>query len=195
MPHKMNSRSCERVNGFAVLLRGYLTMVADLAGRQWNEGDVSCSVVRRVALPDAFFAIDGLFETFLTVLDDFGAFPAVIDRELERYLPFLSTTKVLMASVRKGVGRETAHEAIKEHAVAVALAMREDGQARERPARPARRRPAARPVRGRARARSSPSRWPSPARPRSQVRAVADRVAVIVDRYPDAASYRPGDIL
>ena len=128
MPHKMNSRSCERVNGFAVLLRGYLTMVADLSGSQWNEGDVYCSVVRRVALPDAFFAIDGLFETFLTVLDDFGAFPAVIDRELERYLPFLSTTKVLMASVRKGVGRETAHEAIKEHAVAVALAMREDGQ-------------------------------------------------------------------
>ncbi|MDI1288604.1 MAG: adenylosuccinate lyase, partial [bacterium] len=91
MPHKMNSRSCERVNGFAVLLRGYVTMVGELSGTQWNEGDVSCSVVRRVALPDSFFAIDGLFETFLTVLDDFGAFPAVIDRELERYLPFLST--------------------------------------------------------------------------------------------------------
>ena len=125
MPHKMNTRSCERVNGFAVLLKGYLTMTAELAGNQWNEGDVSCSVVRRVALPDAFFALDGLFETFLTVLDAFGAFPAVIDRELDRYLPFLSTTKVLMAAVRRGVGREVAHEAIKEHAVAVALAMRE----------------------------------------------------------------------
>lgn len=125
MPHKMNTRSCERVNGFAVLLKGYLTMTAELAGNQWNEGDVFCSVVRRVALPDAFFAIDGMFETFMTVLDAFGAFPAVIDRELDRYLPFLSTTKVLMAAVRRGVGREVAHEAIKEHAVAVALAMRE----------------------------------------------------------------------
>src|SRR5690606_19761585 len=96
MPHKMNTRSCVRVNGFMVLLRGYQAMVAQLAGDQWNEGDVSCSVVRRVALPDAFFAIDGLFETFLTVLDEFGAYPAVIDRELERYLPFLATTKVLM---------------------------------------------------------------------------------------------------
>src|SRR4029077_7409933 len=67
-------------------------------------------------------------ETFLTVLDDFGAYPAVIDRELERYLPFLATTKVLIAAVRAGVGRETAHEVIKEHAVAVALAMREKGQ-------------------------------------------------------------------
>ncbi|NCY17481.1 MAG: adenylosuccinate lyase, partial [Actinobacteria bacterium] len=105
MPHKMNSRSCERIGGFLAILRGHLTMVASLAGDQWNEGDVSCSVVRRVALPDAFLAIDGLFETFLTVLDDFGAYPAVIERELDRYLPFLATTKVLMASVRHGVGR------------------------------------------------------------------------------------------
>ena len=128
MPHKMNTRSCERVNGFAVILRGYLSMVGELAGDQWNEGDVSDSVVRRVALPDAFFALDGLLETFATVLDEFGAFPAVIDRELARYLPFLATTKVLMAAVRAGVGREVAHEVIKEHAVAVALAMREEGK-------------------------------------------------------------------
>ena len=194
MPHKMNSRSCERVNGFAVLLRGYLTMVADLSGSQWNEGDVYCSVVRRVALPDAFFAIDGLFETFLTVLDDFGAFPAVIDRELERYLPFLSTTKVLMASVRKGVGRETAHEAIRTHAINVALAMREDGQGEN---------DLLTRLAGDDRLDLSeaelldlvaePLSFTGAAA--SQVRAIADRVAVIVDRYPDAASYRPGDIL
>jgi adenylosuccinate lyase len=123
----MNTRSCERINGLAVVLRGYLSMVGELAGDQWNEGDVSCSVVRRVAMPDAFFALDGLFQTFLTVLDEFGAYPAVIARELDRYLPFLATTKILVGAVRRGVGRETAHEAIKEHAVAVALAMREKG--------------------------------------------------------------------
>jgi adenylosuccinate lyase len=127
MPHKMNSRSCERIGGLLAILRGHLTMVASLAGDQWNEGDVSCSVVRRVALPDAFLAIDGLFETFLTVLADFGSYPAVIERELNRYLPFLATTKVLVAAVRNGVGREQAHEAIKEHAVAAALRLREDG--------------------------------------------------------------------
>ncbi|MEV4410562.1 adenylosuccinate lyase [Catellatospora sp. NPDC049609] len=129
MPHKMNTRSSERVNGLAVIVRGYASMAGELAGDQWNEGDVSCSVVRRVALPDAFFALDGLFQTFLTVLDEFGAYPAVINRELDRYLPFLATTKVLVGAVKKGVGRETAHEAIKEHAVGVALAMRERGQA------------------------------------------------------------------
>ena len=129
MPHKMNTRSCERINGLAVVVRGYLSMVGELAGDQWNEGDVSCSVVRRVALPDAFFATDGLFETLLTVLDEFGAYPAVVARELDRYLPFLATTKILVAATRRGVGRESAHEAIKEHSVAVALAMREQGAA------------------------------------------------------------------
>jgi adenylosuccinate lyase len=129
MPHKMNSRSCERVNGFAAILSGHLTMAAHLSGDQWNEGDVSCSVVRRVMLPDAFFAIDGLFETFLSILGELGYYPEVISRELERYLPFLATTKVLMALVQRGVGREVAHEAIKEHAVRVALDMREQGQA------------------------------------------------------------------
>ena len=97
MPHKMNTRSCERINGLTNVLRGHLTMVAALAGDQWNEGDVSCSVVRRVALPDAFFAVDGVFQTFFHVLADFGAYPAVIERELQRYLPFLATTKVLVA--------------------------------------------------------------------------------------------------
>jgi len=127
MPHKMNARSCERINGFRVILNGHLTMAAGMAGEQWNEGDVSCSVVRRVLLPDAFFATDGVFQTLLDVLGGFGAYPAVIERELRRYLPFLATTKVLMAAVRAGVGREVAHEVIKEHAVGVALAMREQG--------------------------------------------------------------------
>jgi adenylosuccinate lyase len=125
MPHKMNTRSCERINGLMTVLRGHLTMAAGLAGEQWNEGDVSCSVVRRVVLPDAFFAVDGVYQTLLTVLDELGAYPAVIERELNRYLPFLATTKVLIAAVKAGVGREVAHEAIKEHAVAVALEMRE----------------------------------------------------------------------
>lgn len=117
MPHKMNSRSCERVNGFHLILRGHLTMASGLAGDQWNEGDVSCSVVRRVMLPDAFYTCDGMFETFLTVLDQMDAYPAVIAKENTHYLPFLMTTTIMMEAVKAGVGRETAHKAIKEHAV------------------------------------------------------------------------------
>ncbi|GIM97271.1 adenylosuccinate lyase [Paractinoplanes toevensis] len=194
MPHKMNTRSSERVNGLAVIVRGYLSMVGELAGDQWNEGDVSCSVVRRVALPDAFFATDGLFQTFLTVLDEFGAYPAVIARELDRFLPFLTTTKILVAAVRKGVGREAAHEVIKEHAVGVALAMREKGA----------------PVNdlfdrlaGDERMRLSRAEIDTLVADRagfvgaasSQVARVADRVAAIVAAHPAAAHYAPAPIL
>jgi adenylosuccinate lyase len=193
MPHKMNTRSCERVNGLAVVLRGHLSMVGELAGDQWNEGDVSDSVVRRVALPDAFFAADGLFATFLTVLDEFGAFPAVIQRELDRYLPFLASTKVLMAAVRNGVGREAAHEAIKEAAVGVALAMRH-GQAENDVFA----RLAADPRLGLdadqlASLVADPVTFTGASS--DQVRAVVRRVDAVCKAHPEAAAYTPEPIL
>ncbi|WP_338126943.1 adenylosuccinate lyase [Corynebacterium hadale] len=193
MPHKMNARSCERVGGFQVILRGYLTMAADLAGQQWNEGDVFCSVVRRVALPDAFFAIDGQLETFLTVLDEFGAFPAMITRELDRYLPFLATTRILMASVRAGVGRETAHEVIKENAVAMALDMRENGAEQnlvERLADDDRL-----PLDLGQLEEALADRHAFIGAAESQVDRVLTRIDALVHKYPDAANYRPGEIL
>lgn len=124
MPHKMNSRSCERINGFHAILNGHLAMVSSLSGDQWNEGDVSCSVVRRVALPDAFFAIDGLLDTFLTVLGQMEVFPAMIKAEANHYLPFLLSTTIMMEAVKAGAGREDAHAAIKQHAVATVKDLR-----------------------------------------------------------------------
>ncbi len=194
MPHKMNTRSSERINGFAVILRGYASMVGELAGNQWNEGDVSCSVVRRVALPDAFFALDGLVETLLTVLDGFGAYPAVIARELDRYLPFLATTKVLMAAVRAGVGRETAYAAIKEHAVAVGLAMREQGAERndlfDRLAADPRI-----PLDRAQLAALLADRVSFTGTAGDQVSEVVAQVAKVADRFADAAGYSPEPIL
>ena len=193
MPHKMNTRSCERVNGLAVVVRGNLAMLGELAGDQWNEGDVSDSVVRRVALPDAFFACDGLFQTFLTVLDEFGVFPAVVQRELDRYLPFLSTTKVLMAAVRNGVGREVAHEAIKDAAVGVALAMRQGQADNDVFARLA-----ADPRLGLTADQlgslvAEPIGFTGAAV--DQVAAVVRRVEEVAARHPQAAAYSPGAIL
>ncbi|CAN5736689.1 adenylosuccinate lyase [soil metagenome] len=194
MPHKMNTRSCERIGGLAVILGGHLAMVTALSGGQWNEGDVSCSVVRRVALPDAFFAADGLFETFLTVLDEFGAYPAVIERELRRYLPFLATTKVLMAALRAGVGRETAHEVIGEHAVAVALAQREKGaegnNLLERLAADERL-----PLDEAALTALVAEPLDFVGAAPAQVAAFADRVAEVVARHPEAAGHRPEPLL
>jgi adenylosuccinate lyase len=197
MPHKMNTRSCERVHGLAVVLRGYASMVAELSGSQWNEGDVSDSVVRRVALPDAFFAFDGLIETFLTVLEEFGAYPAVIERELERYVPFLATTKVLLAAVRAGMGRESAHAVIGEHAVAVAVAMREKDAGNDLLERLADdgRLPWDRADLDALLNEGHAQRLPFTGAAAEQLAAVLAAVEAVVARYPEAATYRPGVIL
>ncbi len=128
MPHKMNPRSCERIAGLHAVLRGFLVMAASIAGDQWNEGDVSCSAVRRVVLPGSMFATDAILDTFLTVLKEMAVFPAMAKSERERYLPFLATSRILMRAVQKGAGREAAYEAIREHAAAVAREVR-DGRA------------------------------------------------------------------
>jgi adenylosuccinate lyase len=194
MPHKMNSRSCERVNGFMQVLRGHVTMAAGLAGDQWNEGDVSDSVVRRVVLPDACFAAEGALLTTLAVLQGFGAYPAVIDAELRKYLPFLATTKFLVAAVKAGVGREQAHEVIKTHAVAYALALREkpDGTD-DLPARlGADDRFPLTEVEIRA-LLSEPLDFVGDAL--RQTRAVVGRIGEVVARHPHAATYQPEPIL
>ncbi len=120
MPHKMNARSAERIGGLLVLLRGYEAMTAQLAGAQWFEGDVSCSVVRRVALPHSLFVGEAALTTAVTVCDELTVFPAPVAAELARELPFLATSRLLTAAVRAGAGREQAHEIIRDHAVAAA---------------------------------------------------------------------------
>ncbi|MGF1531178.1 MAG: adenylosuccinate lyase [Puniceicoccaceae bacterium] len=194
MPHKMNSRSCERINGFLVLLRGYQTMASGLAGDQWHEGDVSCSVVRRVMLPDAFFAIDGLFETFLTVLDSFVVHEGVVEQENQRYLPFLATTTIMMEAVKGGVGRETAHEVIKEHAVAVAKDLRAGIQGRndliDRLAKDARLGLSAEhlhAILGRVEELCGSAA--------KQVEKVWERAELLLAAFPEAEAYSPGEIL
>jgi len=194
MPHKMNSRSCERVNGFHVILKGYLTMAAGLAGDQWNEGDVSCSVVRRIMLPDSFYAIDGLFETFLTVLDQMDAYDAVIAAETAHYLPFLMTTTIMMEAVKSGVGRETAHKAIKEHALATVNDLRQGKIDRnnliERLAGDERlglSRPTLDAILARGDQESGAAK--------SQIQSFANAVRKLEAASPQAAAYTPGSIL
>ncbi len=194
MPHKMNSRSSERVNGLHTILKGYLAMAAGLAGDQWNEGDVSCSVVRRVMLPDAFFALDGLFETFLTILGQMDVYPAMIESENNHYLPFLLTTTIMMEAVKAGVGRETAHDAIKQHAVATVNDLRA-GKITENDL--------IRRVSNDDRLSLSETQLQdilthgrkNVGAARSQVARFVAKVAVYQEKFPGAADYLPGGIL
>jgi len=191
MPHKIsNSRTCERIGSILNILGGFLEMTKGLVGDQWYEGDVSCSATRRVALPGAFFCIDGIYESILTVLDEMQVFPAMINRELERYLPFLSSTRFLMAAVKKEVGRETAHGIIRDHTVEVGRTMREGGpntlltQLATDPEFPLNKEELEELMRN-----------PDHGLAVQQVEKVCTRVAAITDQYPEAVAYVPEPIL
>jgi adenylosuccinate lyase len=194
MPHKMNSRSSERITGFVTILSGLVSMGSGLVGDQWNEGDVSDSVVRRVMLPDAFFTIDGLLETFLTVLSEFQVYPAVIEAELERYFPFLATTRLLMAAIQAGAGRETAHERIRLHATEAARSLRTEPQSHNRLfdlVAGDEELPIPEPV-----LRSiAEDRTVFTGSAAAQVHAFSRKVAKVAERFPEAADYRPNEIL
>lgn len=197
MPHKMNTRSTERVCAFSHMLKMYADGASRLAGDQWEEGDVSCSALRRIVIPDALYASDGLVETCLTVLNEMGAYPAVIEGELERYLPFLATTTFLGVALKHGIGREKAHAIIKKHAVSEALRMRKEGATENNLITLLSEDPDFR------EAGITSQELRETMRDRSvfvgnalkQIEAVREKAAPILGRYPKEAKYEPGTIL
>ncbi len=117
MPHKVNARLSERVNGLTAVLKGNAVMIQELVGNQWNEGDVSCSAVRRVALPDSLYAIDAILDTMIRIIRELVLQRDMIQNEVDEYLPFLATTKMLSEAVKNGIGREDAHLLIKKYSL------------------------------------------------------------------------------
>jgi adenylosuccinate lyase len=196
MPHKMNARTCERVRGLYGILKGHLTMIEHVAGDQWFEGDVSCSVVRRVVFPDAFFTIDGIFESVLTVMTEMEVFPQMIENELNRYQPFLATSALLAAAIAKGMDRQTAHEIIRRHAVLTVKTMRDGRIMGLKEFHPL--------VAALIRDRDFPLTpdeilaicfgKPNHGNAETQVYKVAQRIDWITEQYPQAALYEPDQI-
>jgi adenylosuccinate lyase len=89
-------------------------MSSEISGNQWNEGDVSESVVRRIALPDAFYCMDAILRTVIKIVKELVVSKDNIAREVDVELEYLLSSKVLLLSFGKGVGREIAHRAILE---------------------------------------------------------------------------------
>lgn len=115
MPHKVNPRLSERINSLTSIARGHIAMISSISGDQWNEGDVSCSALRRVVLPDSFFAVDGILDTAIHLIEQIAIDKESIEAEIHEVLPEIVSSTLLMQSVKKGVGRETAHKHLKEH--------------------------------------------------------------------------------
>ena len=195
MPHKMNTRSSERINGFGAILKGYLTMTSNLSGNQWEEGDVSCSVTRRVAISESFYASDGLCETMLTILNGMGAYNVIINKELDKYLPFLATTQILMLAVKKGMGREKAYSIIKKYAISEVLNMRNGKEPKLIEKLSADEDFTSIGISAGELGKILNDKNVFIGRAKSQIGEVSEKVSKIIDKYEDYAKYEPQDIL
>jgi len=194
MPHKMNTRNSERVCGLSKLVKMYNDGASRISGDQWEEGDVSCSSPRRIIMPDIFYASDGVCETMLTVLNEMGAYPRMIQAELDKYMPFLGSTELLIAAAKKGIGRETAHKAVKTLAVKEALRMRESGSSENRLLEQLSKEPGF-PLSGDEIKAIFSDRARFVGSAMEQVDYVKKKADTIISRYPKEAAYEPQPIL
>lgn len=194
MAYKMNTRTLERVAALQNVIGGHLDMAKSITGKQWYSGDVSESATRRVAVSDSLFATDGLFEAYLTALDECGFYPAVMSKEIDRYLPFLTSTKFMMMAVEKGVPRELAHRALKKHSTDLIKEMREQGtQVNDLVDRLAKDGTMKLDRQEMLDAMATPMEYIGNAP--SQIKTFLGEVQKIVDKYPEAAKYEPEPIL
>ena len=120
MPYKRNPMRCERATGLARFVMGLAPVALDTAAEQWLERTLDDSSARRLALPEAFLALDAAIDVMTDVLGGLVVHPAAIAARLQQELPFVATEDLLMAAAKAGADRQKAHEAIRTHALAAA---------------------------------------------------------------------------
>jgi adenylosuccinate lyase len=120
MPYKRNPMRCERVTGLSRLVLSLATSPAMTACEQWFERTLDDSSNRRVAIPEAFLAVDGILQILLNVFDGLVVYPKVIEAHVAAELPFMASENILMAAVKAGGSRQELHEKIRLHAQAAA---------------------------------------------------------------------------
>jgi adenylosuccinate lyase len=128
MAYKRNPMRCERACALARFL-----MVAPLHSEfttavQWFERTLDDSAIRRLSLPEAFLAADGVLNLYLSVMEDPAVYPKVIEKHLWAELPFMATENILMACVKRGGDRQELHEVIRTHSQAAAAQVKEHGK-------------------------------------------------------------------
>jgi adenylosuccinate lyase len=128
MPYKRNPMRSERICSLSRHVMSLPQDTAQTAAVQWMERTLDDSAVRRIALAEAFLAVDGILEALLDVTNGLVVHPAVIARHLADELPFLATEEILVLMVRAGADRQEIHERIRVHAQAAAVEVKDHGR-------------------------------------------------------------------
>ena len=127
MAYKRNPMRCERIASLARYVLCNSLNPVFTAASQWFERTLDDSANKRISIPEAFLAIDGILNIVLNVVPGLNVYPAVINRHLADELPFLITENILMEAVNAGGDRQELHEKIRRHAMEASRVLKEDG--------------------------------------------------------------------
>ena len=127
MAYKRNPMRSERISSLARFIIADALNPAMTAGTQWLERTLDDSANRRISIPEAFLATDGILSLYINVISGLTVYPRVMEKHLAEELPFMATENILMHCVRAGGDRQTLHEAIRRHSVAAGKAVKQDG--------------------------------------------------------------------
>jgi adenylosuccinate lyase len=128
MPYKRNPMRCERVTSLARLVLSLASSPQMTASEQWIERTLDDSANRRVVIPEAFLAVDGILQILINVTDGLVVYPKVIETHVAAELPFMATENILMAAVKAGGNRQELHEKIRLHSHAAAAQVKKLGK-------------------------------------------------------------------
>jgi adenylosuccinate lyase len=128
MAYKRNPMRSERVTALARLVLSLSTSPAMTASEQWLERTLDDSANKRVVIPEAFLAVDGILQILLNVFDGLVVYPKVIEAHVAAELPFMATENILMAAVKAGGSRQELHEKIRRHSQAAAGEVKQHGR-------------------------------------------------------------------
>jgi len=131
MPYKRNPMRCERACGLARFVMALPANALATASTQWLERTLDDSANRRLALAEAFLALDGCLDIMANVTGGLVVYPRQVAARLAAELPFLATEEILMAAVSAGADRQDAHERIRRHSVESARRVKEEGLAND----------------------------------------------------------------
>ena len=127
MAYKRNPMRCERVCALARFVMNMPPNALQTAAVQWMERTLDDSANRRLILPEAFLACDGLLDVLCNVTDGLIVHEARVRSNLESEMPFLATERLMMEAVKNGADRQDAHEVVRTHAIEVARKIKKEG--------------------------------------------------------------------
>ena len=131
MAYKRNPMRCERTTALSRFVLSLATSPAMTASEQWLERTLDDSANKRIVIPEAFLAVDGILQILMNVADGLVVYPKVIASHVEAELPFMATENILMAAVKAGGSRQQLHEKIRLHSQAAAAQVKQFGKSND----------------------------------------------------------------